>query len=91
MLKFSEFAGKVNHLNDTLNKFRFCGYSEEEWENKEIVDDLRRLRIIDLMREVKIDDDNIDYDDCDMCEDEYYEFVEFFDEVIRKCENFVSD
>ena len=33
MVKFSEFVGKVNHLNDTLNKFRFCGYSEEEWEN----------------------------------------------------------
>lgn len=91
MLKFSEFAGKVNHLNDTLNFFKFCGYSEEEWENKEIVDDLRRIKIIDLMREVKIDDDKIDYDDCDMCEDEYYEFVEFFDEVMRKCENFVSD
>lgn len=91
MLKFSEFASKVNHLNDTLNLFKFCGYSEEEWENKEIVDDLRRIKIIDLMREVKIDDDKIDYDDCDMCEDEYYEFVEFFDEVMRKCENFVSD
>lgn len=91
MLKFSEFVGKVNHLNDTLNNFKFCGYSEEEWENKEIVDSLRRIKIIDLMREVKIDDDKIDYTDCDMAEDEYYDFVEFFDEVIRKCENFVSE
>lgn len=91
MLKFSEFVSKVNDLNDTVNLFKICGYTEEEWENKEIVDSLRRIKVTNLMREVKIDDDEIDYNDCGMAEDEYHDFVEFFDEVIRKADNFIDN
>lgn len=92
-ISFEDFIEKTNALEDLLNSYEFGGYSEEQWEQKPLVDSLRKTEIHKLLRELRsyIADDAIDYTTSDVSEDEYYDFEEKLSEIFRRAENYIYE
>lgn len=92
-IPFEAFIEKTNALEDLLNSYEFGGYSEEQWEQKPLVDSIRKTNVHKLLRELKsyIEDDVIDYSTSDVSEDEYKSFEEKLSEIFRRAENYIYE
>lgn len=92
-IPFEAFIEKTYELEDFLNSYEFGGYSEEQWEQKPLVDSIRKTEIHKLLRELRsyIADDAIDYTTLDISEEDYNDFEEKLAKVFKRAENYIYE
>lgn len=92
-IPFEAFIAKINALEDLLNSYEFGGYLEEQWEQKPLVDSIRKTNVHKLLRELRsyIADDIIDYTTFDISEEDYYDFEEKLSKIFRRAENYIYE
>lgn len=92
-ISFGDFIEKTRVLKFLLDSYEFGGYSEEQWEQKPLVDSLRKTNVHKLLRELRsyIADDAIDYTTSDISEEDYYDFEEKLSEIFRRAENYIYE
>lgn len=79
--KFIKKAGDLQYL---LNTYIYGGYTEKQWENKAKVDNNRKAKIHEKMRELReiLINEYVDTDKIDL-----YELNSLF----RRCENYIAE
>lgn len=102
-ISFEDFLEKIHVLEYLLNSYEFGGYSEEQWEQKPLVDSIRKTNVHRLLRELRsyIADDAIDYTTAidyntlesllDTSGEDIYDFREKLSEIFRRAENYIYE
>lgn len=102
-ISLEAFLEKTHVLEDLLNSYEFGGYSEEQWEQKPLVDSIRKTNVHKLLRELRsyIADDAIDYTTAidyntlctllDTSGEDFYDFEEKLSEIFRRAENYIYE
>lgn len=92
-ITFNDFTKKAYDLNEKLKIYKFSGYTAEQWENKVYVDSVRRVEISKIYRELNYYtiNDLITYETSDVDEEEFYEFIEFYEKIKRDVENYLYE
>lgn len=92
-ISFEEFIEKTYELEDLLDSYVYGGYSKEQWEQKPLVDSIRKTNVHKLLRELRsyVADDVIDYTTFDMSEEEYYEFEEKLSTIFRRADKYIYE